>query len=1500
MDSKLPPELLLEVVEHADRPTVAAVALVSRQLHAIATQKLYQVVEMETDFDDLAVETFNKEGWKGEVAAPLFSLRRLAIRARDDWLRTTKEDFSFLISTSLDTLNYLSLTDSSCPKELDLSGLTALSHLEITVNTDVSPPLDLDAVIPRIKHCRQLLSLSVLSQEADVYAVPQLATVGTFLDRLPASLVSLRIEIRWDPVEGTGTFIDGGGSLRVIPYLEWIVATHLQDLSWCPALRRMAMWCEEGEAWEALKTARAPPKVQPPVILPQELLDLVASIGRRTRDLDEFQLPQLAACTGPLSLHEQLGSDVRSEIAGIKRDLEELKLQVDDLDKARDRRAGIGHVEKVQTTLTSLTQAYRDAVLASKREMDAIAAMSPRDQLFLSTSSSKGRAPKTETFASPDDALMSATADVTEGLRRTMQLMQQELDKSLVSNEILEASTATMQMTSDQYSTFSTLLETSKALIKTLEQADFLDRLIILFAFIFFGLCCAFIIKRRILDKGLRVAGALTRAVARGGSGAKQELQKSVEDLAEPIATLASAATVVVSSIVAGATASPSVVKEDVPPPPPRQQRGRHGHGHAHPHRREEPRPEVDQILDNMGHPDQQAPPVAAPANAPSEDFEAPEPSTSWQHEQPSSVPTQDPEAAEDEEPTLVPTPTPQHERAGRRTHVVLNSPEDDVPPAAEAPEEEEESQAEAVEEEDFFDASEPEPDITSPPENDFVDESTMDESYAGTVHASPTDAVGEEEVEDVPTPAPTPSPEEEELSVGVEEAVEGEVDVPEPEAVVSEFEEPVATAVPVESDEAGAGEPAVVESDVVEEDQDVEVVMDAAGVVFAPRVHPTHPLRSVDEHVEEGQDQKVVDEHLDETAASEEEPEFIPVMDEAGVIFAPNPLYTPHSSSNEPEPTQSPSTPVEEASDVAEEEEEEPEFIPIMDAAGVVLAPNPAYTSHPPSEEPEPTPSPETYEDSFEEEESVEESVEPEQRDEEWVFEPVEVEVEDEEKEEEEVHEREHEHEPDAHGWEEPFLDFGQGQVVMPYTNDTLQHEVFEPESTIPKASETVEEEVEPECTHEEAEEATVTPVEDEEEEKIFTPQPLRPAHPYPGDPQAAIDDNAVPSETEAATPVEDEVPPPPPVEEEGPAVDDIEEDEEAAEDDVFTPAPLRPAHAYPTDAQQYIDDNLVPTSTPELEAEAEQEQEDKLEAEAEAELEAEVAEGEYEEEDNGDDASRVEEELVEEPLESSSELVKEELEPVDDDDSLEESTSPVDQPDADDIVFTPASDADADADSIEVDAQDDANADSTPAEGEETVEDALGDDEEFVEEDEEPVVELEELPVVENEEHAKITEPIEDPQLEEEEEEDDEAEEEEEVVTPLPPTEEYEIEEALHAAAAEEGKAIDGMASLEDEFPQEEIHEAIGVEDGVLPPEDDESPLHVEDVASEEDDEEEEEDVIVVEPVDLSADGEDEEDEVDGEDLSVEELAALDTEELEEEEDHALEREEHARDEL
>lgn len=48
----------------------------------------------------------------------------------------------------------------------------------------------------------------------------------------------------------------------------------------------------------------------------------MSSINRVLQDLESFQIPQLAACKGPLTLHEQLAGDVRNEMGGLRRDLE--------------------------------------------------------------------------------------------------------------------------------------------------------------------------------------------------------------------------------------------------------------------------------------------------------------------------------------------------------------------------------------------------------------------------------------------------------------------------------------------------------------------------------------------------------------------------------------------------------------------------------------------------------------------------------------------------------------------------------------------------------------------------------------------------------------------------------------------------------------------------------------------------------------------------------------------------------------------------------------------------------------------------------------------------------------------------------------------------------------------------------------------------------------------------------------------------------------------------
>ncbi|GAA5918171.1 hypothetical protein JCM6882_002316 [Rhodosporidiobolus microsporus] len=332
---------------------------------------------------------------------------------------------------------------------------------------------------------------------------------------------------------------------------------------------------------------KSPPPAPPP--LPLHLVNLTDSLLRRIDDLETVQIPQLAGCKGPLSFHDELAAGVRGELAGCKRDLEELKLEVDDLEKARDRLAAAEHVKAVQQRLDSCTRLYRQAVVTSKRQIDAFSHLSARDEL-LSTHSGQGqggggadspygsvrggisRARSPAAGQTSDDALMSATSDVTEGLRRTLQLMQSEVDRSLVSNELLQSQTQTMQLTTDEYSTLSSLMSTSKNLITSLERADVLDRLVLFFAFSFFAAVCAHIFKKRVIDKGVRVAGALGSIAARGGSlvGAAGGVGKHVEqareighhgarevvrsEIADEVAKAAATATAVVGAIRAGVT----------------------------------------------------------------------------------------------------------------------------------------------------------------------------------------------------------------------------------------------------------------------------------------------------------------------------------------------------------------------------------------------------------------------------------------------------------------------------------------------------------------------------------------------------------------------------------------------------------------------------------------------------------------------------------------------------------------------------------------------------------------------------------------------------------------------------------------------------------------------------------------------------------------------------------------------------------------------------------
>jgi protein transport protein SEC20 len=125
---------------------------------------------------------------------------------------------------------------------------------------------------------------------------------------------------------------------------------------------------------------------------------------------------------------------------------------------------------------------------------------------------------------------------------------------------IAEASTASLKATSTTHDVLTGLLGASKQLVTALEKADWLDRLLIFAALGFFALVVLFILKQRLVDRGLRVAFWWTRflpSMDRGDSLKEVTLEKG------PI-TSQSLAVVTSSTIAATAAALVSQVHHAV------------------------------------------------------------------------------------------------------------------------------------------------------------------------------------------------------------------------------------------------------------------------------------------------------------------------------------------------------------------------------------------------------------------------------------------------------------------------------------------------------------------------------------------------------------------------------------------------------------------------------------------------------------------------------------------------------------------------------------------------------------------------------------------------------------------------------------------------------------------------------------------------------------------------------------------------------------------------
>ncbi|XP_071738405.1 uncharacterized protein [Rutidosis leptorrhynchoides] len=178
------------------------------------------------------------------------------------------------------------------------------------------------------------------------------------------------------------------------------------------------------------------------------------------------------------------------------------------------------HIENAQFTLQSwskqiqsLRSSLRNANLQAKANMRK-AAQEERELLLGGGEESTVRRRNLQTKA----GMTSAAESITESLRRTRQMMVQEVERSGSTLMAFEESTGVLKKAESEYKGHRSLLMRTRNLLSTMKRQDVLDRIILATGFVLFSLAVLYVVSKRIgiLKLQRKVIGAIKAGMAAG------------------------------------------------------------------------------------------------------------------------------------------------------------------------------------------------------------------------------------------------------------------------------------------------------------------------------------------------------------------------------------------------------------------------------------------------------------------------------------------------------------------------------------------------------------------------------------------------------------------------------------------------------------------------------------------------------------------------------------------------------------------------------------------------------------------------------------------------------------------------------------------------------------------------------------------------------------------------------------------------------------------------
>eukprot|EP00897_Mesotaenium_endlicherianum_P008068 jgi/Mesen1/728/ME000011S00070 len=184
---------------------------------------------------------------------------------------------------------------------------------------------------------------------------------------------------------------------------------------------------------------------------------------------------------------------VQDKLSALRRTLLAVELRVNELDGEQEGEAAQALLETCRDDYFRLRADLRKAKQQAKVNAEVVI-RSQREALLGGGEKGALRRRLLQTAAE----LGGAAEDVTDTLRRTRQIMAQEVERGAATLHVMGESTATLKKAQSEYEGQGSLLSVARRLLSMLQRQDVVERLVLAVGTLLFLLVCVYIVYKRV------------------------------------------------------------------------------------------------------------------------------------------------------------------------------------------------------------------------------------------------------------------------------------------------------------------------------------------------------------------------------------------------------------------------------------------------------------------------------------------------------------------------------------------------------------------------------------------------------------------------------------------------------------------------------------------------------------------------------------------------------------------------------------------------------------------------------------------------------------------------------------------------------------------------------------------------------------------------------------------------------------------------------------------